>query len=353
MEPAFTTSRSRDAATSSASGLERPDLTLTIPNYNGRELLEVMLASVRRQTLRPGRIVVVDDCSQDDSVAYLRSDWPGVDVLELPVRGGVTAALNSCLAEAKTELVGLFNNDMELAPNCLAELVAEIDRHPQIGSVTPKMLDFTQRTVLDGAGDVLDWGGGGRRRGHGEPDRGQYEYTQEVFGPCGGAALYRRAALDTVGGFDEAYYAYYEDVDWAFRAQLLGYGCYYVPAAVLYHRGSATLGRGMSEFNGYHLWRNPIWMIAKCYPAEALLRHAPALVRGQAGNLYAALREHKGRTWLRAMRDALAGLPAALRKRRAIQHARVASVRELERAASSSVSSNAPSPSSSPYGAKA
>jgi hypothetical protein len=89
----------------------------------------------------------------------------------------------------------------------------------------------------------------------------------------------------------------------------------------------------MTDFNGYHLWRNPIWLIAKCYPAGALLRHAPALVRGQAGNLYTALRERKPRLWARAMRDATRGLPVALRKRRAVQRARVITLAELERVA--------------------
>jgi hypothetical protein len=301
-----------------------------MPNYNGRPLLEAMLGSLERQTLAPGAVVVVDDCSQDDSVDYLHTHWPQVRVVRLPAQGGVTAALNACLAAADTELVGLFNNDMELAPECLAELVAEIDRHPRVGSVTPKMLDFADRAVLDGAGDALSWRGGGRRRGHQERDVGQYDRAEEVFGPCGGAALFRRSALDVVGGFDEAYFAYYEDIDWAFRAQLLGFRCRYVPDAVLYHRGSATLGRGMSEFNGYHLWRNPIWLIAKCYPAGALARHLPSLLRGQAGNFYTALRERMLRTWTRAMRDALGGLSAAVRKRRAIQRTRVISLAELE-----------------------
>lgn len=307
-----------------------PRLTVVMPNYNGLDLLREMLPSLERQTLRPGVIVVVDDCSDDASVAYLRSDWPQVQVVPLPVRGGVTAALNECLKAARTQLVGLFNNDMELDPSCLAELVAEIDRHPELGSVTPKMLDFTDRTVFDGAGDVLSWRGGGRRRGHEEHDRGQFDSAQEVFAPCGGAALFRREALEAVGSFDEAYHAYYEDIDWAFRAQLLGYRCRYVPTAVLYHRGSATLGRGMSDFNGYHLWRNPVWLIAKCYPAGSLVRHAPDILRGQAGNLYTALRERKGRVWVRAMRDAVRGLPAALRKRRSIQASRTISRAELE-----------------------
>lgn len=310
--------------------MQAPSLAIVMPNYNGRELLAEMLPSIAAQTLAPSEVIVVDDCSEDDSLAYLQQHWPQVRVIALAQRSGVTVALNACLSAAGTELVGLFNNDMALQPDCLAELVAELDRHPEAGSATPKMLDYSERTVLDGAGDLLSWRGGGRRRGHGERDRGQYERAEDVFGPCGGAALFRRAALERVGIFDEAYHAYYEDIDWAFRAQLLGFRCRYVPSAVLFHRGSATLGRGMSEFNGYHLWRNPLWLIAKCYPGATLARHAPSLLRGQAGNLYTALRARRLRTWARAMRDGLAGLPTALAKRREIQSTRAITAAELE-----------------------
>jgi GT2 family glycosyltransferase len=305
-------------------------LTVAVLNYDGRTLLEEMLPSLARQTRQPTEIVVVDNGSRDDSVAYLRADWPQVRVVGLPANRGVTAALNACLAACHTELVALFNNDMELAPDCLAELAAELERAPRIGSVTPKMLDFVDREVIDGAGDMLSWRGGGRRRGHGERDVGQFERAEEVFGPCGGAAMYRREALEAVGDFDEAYFAYYEDIDWSFRAQLAGFRCRYVPRAVLYHRGSATLGRGMNDFNAYHLWRNPIWLIAKCFPGAALVRHAPALLRGQAGNLFVALRERRLRVWLRAMRDALGGLPGALSRRREVQGKRVITAAELE-----------------------
>lgn len=307
-----------------------PRLTVVLTNYNGRQLLEQMLPSLERQTFRDFSTVVVDDCSTDDSVAYLRRRWPLVDVIELPTNGGVTAAMNVALGAAHSELVGLFNNDMELAPKCLAELVSAIDSHPAAGSATPKMLDFVDRGTIDGAGDVLNWRGGGLRRGHGERDTGQYDRPMEVFGPCGGAALYRRAALHVVGGFDEAYFAYYEDIDWAFRAQLAGFRCRYVPTAVLYHRGSATLGRGLTDFNGYQLWRNPIWLIVKCFPAGALARHAPELLRGQAGNLYVALSERKLRVWARALRDALRGLPVAVRKRREVQRTCVVTLAQLE-----------------------
>ena len=309
----------------------QPRLTVAMANYNGRELLEPALESLARQTLRPARTIVIDDASTDDSVAYLREHWPQVEVIVLPRNGGATAALNAGLrAAADSELVGLFNNDVELEPDCLERLVAALDEHPDAGSATPKLLDFARRDVLDGAGDMLFWRGGATRRGHGEPDRGQYDAEQEVFGACGGAAVYRGAALAAVGGFDEAYFTYYDDVDWAFRAQLAGLRCRYVPGAVVYHRGSATLGRGITDFNGYHLWRNPIWLVAKCYPAGALLRHAPALLRGQAGNLWTAIRSGKVRVWARAMRDAARGMPAAWRRRRDVQAQRTVSLRELE-----------------------
>jgi GT2 family glycosyltransferase len=310
-----------------------PELTVVIPNYNGRALLEPMLASLQAQTFGPFMTVVVDDCSSDDSVEYLAEHWPAVKVIRLASNGGVTAAMNACLAAADTDLVALFNNDMELEPDCLSELVGELERHPEIGSVTPKMLDFVDRSVLDGAGDLLSWRGGGRRRGYGVKDSGQYGVHEEVFGPCGGAALYRRATLDVVGGFDEDFYAYYEDIDWAFRAQLAGMRCRYVPTAVLYHRGSATLGKGMTDSNCYQLWRNPIWLIVKCYPAATIVRHLPALVRGQAGNLFVALRLRKLRIWLRAMGSAYRGLPTSWRKRRLIQGSRVITLSELEAAA--------------------
>ncbi|HEY5194327.1 MAG TPA: glycosyltransferase [Solirubrobacteraceae bacterium] len=310
-----------------------PEVTVTIPNYNGRALLEVLLPSLQRQTLRPVAIVVVDDCSDDDSVAYLKAEWPGVRIVHTNERRGVSAAMNACLAAADSEYVGLFNSDMELDPECLAELVGELRNHSEIGSVTPKMLDFTERTVFDGTGDLLDWRGGGGRRGRGVADAGQYDSSEEIFGPCGGAVVYRRSTLEVVGGFDEDYFAYYEDIDWAFRAQLAGVRCRYVPTAVLYHRGGATLGRGMTDFNGYHLWRNPIWLIVKCFPAGTIARHAPAIARGQLGNLYVAIRARKLRVWGRAMRDALRGLPTALRKRRALQRGRAITLAQLEAAA--------------------
>ncbi len=228
------------------------------------------------------------------------------------------------------ELVGLFNNDLELDPECLGELVGALQAHPEAGWAGAKLRDFQQRELIDGAGDVFTWAATGGRRGHGERDRGQYDEPRAIFGACGGAAVYRRSALERVGEFDEDFFAFYEDVDWNLRAQLAGFSCRYVPSAVVYHMGSATIGRGLSDFTRYHLWRNALWIIAKDLPAGALLRHAPQLLLGQILNLAVAVRDRKLGIWLRVWRDALRGLPGALRKRREVQSRRTVGLSRLD-----------------------
>jgi GT2 family glycosyltransferase len=306
------------------------ELTVAIASYNGRGLLEVALASLAEQTFRDFRVLVVDDASSDDTARWLAETWPEVEVLVNHRNRGVTATLNTCLEHPQTPLIGLFNNDVELDPCCLERLVLALHQYPEAGSAGGKLLDFAQRELIDGAGDVFSWTAMGARRGHGERDTGQYDQPRAIFGACGGAAVYRRSALETVGTLDEDFFAFYEDVDWSLRAQLAGLGCRYVPSAVVYHMGSATIGRGLSDFTRYHLWRNTLWIIAKDLPVSSLLRHAPQLALGQAINLAVATRDRKLGIWLRVWRDALRGLPGILRKRRDVAARRRISASELE-----------------------
>jgi GT2 family glycosyltransferase len=313
-----------------ADGAAAPLLTVAVLSYDGRHLLEVIMPSLTRQSFRDFEVVVVDNGSRDDTAPWLREQWPEVEIVSLAQNIGVTAALNVCARSGRGELVGLFNNDLELDTNCLGELVSALNAHPEAGWAAAKLMDFEQRDVIDGAGDVFTWAATGGRRGHGERDRGQYDEPRAIFGACGGAALYRRSVLARVGDFDEDFFAFYEDVDWNLRAQLAGFSCRYVPSAVVYHMGSATIGRGLSDFTRYHLWRNTLWIIAKDLPAGALVRHAHQLLLGQLVNLAVALRDGKLAIWLRVWRDALRGLPGALRKRREVQARRRIGLRELE-----------------------
>lgn len=299
--------------------------------YDGRELLEVILPSLAAQSLEPLRILVVDNGSRDDSVSWLSENWPHVDVVALPENVGVTAALNVCLRESDTEFVALLNNDIELDPDCIGELVRALDEHPEAGSASAKLIDFYDRTIIDGAGDVYRWTGEATRRGKGARDLGQFDHGRPIFGACGGAALYRRSALEDVGLFDEQLFALCEDVDWSFRSQLRGLGCRYVPSAVAYHMGSVTIGRGLSDFTLYHSWRNGIWGVVKNYPAPALVHHGLTFLDAQARTLVWAAQNDRTGVFLRAWRDALRGMPEVLRKRRQVQRSRTAGLRELER----------------------
>lgn len=308
-------------------------LTVTVLSYDGRHLLETILPSLAAQRFSDFEVVVVDNGSTDDTKQWLAENWPDIEIVTIPDNAGVTAALNVCLrAGGGSEYLALLNNDLELESAALGELVEALRADPGAGSAGPKLIDFYDRTLIDGAGDVFAWAGTGGRRGHGEIDRGQFDAACDIFGACGGAAVYRRAALDDVGEFDASFFAFYEDTDWAFRAQLAGWRCRYVPTAVVYHMGSATIGRGMSEFTQYHLWRNSLWLIAKGYPGRTLVRQLPRIVYVQSAQLYIAARERRLGLWLRVMRDAARGLPAAVRRRAAVQSRRRVTVRELERA---------------------
>jgi GT2 family glycosyltransferase len=307
-----------------------PRACVAILNYDGRALLDQVLPTVLAQRGVDFEVVVVDNGSSDGSADHVRAAWPDVRVVALDRNVGVTAALNRMVRAARdAEFVALLNNDVELEPDWLEILVATLDAHPHAAAAVGKLLREGARDVIDRAGDAVYWSGACFGRGAGERDEGQFDRAEEVFAVGGAAALYRRAAFDSVGPFDEDLFAYLEDVDWGFRARLAGYGARYEPAAVGYHRGGATLG-DINAFSLYQLRRNVVWLVVKNYPLASLVRHAPALLAFHLAALAFAVRARAVRLVLRAYADALVGLPGALRKRRAIQRSRAIGAGRLE-----------------------
>jgi len=299
-----------------------PRVTAIVPSWNGREMLDLILP-----TLVGSKVLVVDNGSTDGSVEHVRERYPWVELLALPANVGFAPAVNAGIAAAgDVEYVALLNNDMTVEPGCLDALVAALDAHPEAGSATAKMLMLREPGVVDGAGDTLTWFGGPWRRGHGTPDDGRWDEPGEVLSACGGAALYRRTVLDAIGPFDDTFFAYLEDVDWGVRAQLQGWRCRYVPSAVVHHLGGATSKR-MGQLEAYLVHRNLIALVLKTFPARRLALLAPVLVAYQAWLLVAGVRAGRGRTILRAWRDAARRLPSTLRARRAIQSARTSDLR--------------------------
>ena len=309
---------------------ERPDVTVAIVNHNGRRFLEALLPSLAAQTVRGFSIHLVDDASTDDSQAYVEREWPGVRWLGAAENRGITATMARAVASAETEYVAVLNNDLELDPRWLEELLVGLEARPGAAAVEGKTLQFDRRTHLDGTGDILRRNGYPDRRGRGEPDDGRLDEGGEVFAVSGTAALFRRAAFDDVGPYDIDLRAYYEDVDWGFRARLRGWTAWYVPGAVAYHIGSATVGHAPGPFTTLII-RNQILVLVKNMPWPLAVRWAPRIAWFQLAWLPRNALAGIGGHHLRALVEVARALPPFLRKRREIQRRRVATSAELAR----------------------
>ena len=290
-------------------------VTVAIPNWNGARFLRPCLESLKSQSFRDFEIVVVDNGSHDESLRVLADAYPEVRVVAWEANRGVAAAFNEGVRQCRTELLALLNNDMELDPGWLGSLVEALDRDPGAGAAASKIL-FIDRRTINSAGDFYRRDGIPGNRGVHELDRGQYDRPEYVFGASGGASLFRRRLFDDVGLFDEALVSYCEDVDWAWRMQLGGYRCVYVPGAVAYHWGSATGGGALAS---YYCGRNFIRVLLKNLPAAVLRRHWKAIVGRELTLALDALRhgrEPAARARLAGQAAGLRGIPETLRQRR-------------------------------------
>ena len=297
-----------------------PRVTVVIPNWNTREFLGPCLRSLKNQSFRAFETVVVDSASTDGSVEFVGESFPEIRTLALPENRGFSGAVNAGIESSGAEFVALLNNDTEQDPGWLSALVRAAERHPGAGLFASKLVDFGDRSRLDGAGDALRRSGLPYRLGHGEVDRGQFENEEFVFGACAAAALYRRSVFGEIGRFDEDFFAYCEDGDVSFRAQLAGHRCLYVPDAVVYHVGSVSTGGKRSATATRLGTRNGLLLLVKNLPAPLLWRLLPSIVLGQLSRLLVVSLSPGGlRAHLTGLAEAWRLVPKMLKKRRGIQ----------------------------------
>jgi len=308
-----------------------PLVSLVIPNWNGAHHLPDCLNSLRRQRYRRFEVILVDNGSNDGSLALLAREYPEVHTIPLTENRGFAPACNLGMRAARGEILVLLNNDTEVAPGWLEAVVAAFAQHPEAGSVASKMLLFDQRDHLHTAGDFYRLDGTPGNRGAWQQDRGQFDAVEPVFSACGGSAAYRRVMLDEVGLLDEAFFFSCEDVDLGWRAQLVGWSCVYAPEAIVYHKVSAT---GAGVVNSFYDGRNFIYLIVKDYPWSLLRHHWRDVLRAQWRITREALRAWRGAAARARLRGQLAGLlgaPRMLRARRAVQRTRRVSDADLLR----------------------
>ena len=303
-------------------GAGEHDTAVLIVNYNSGDMLVRCLDALAAQTRRDFHVVVVDNASSDRSADGIGTRYPNVRLVRSEQNLGFAAGNNLALRHAASaRWIVLLNPDAFPEPDWLAEFVAAAERNRAFSFFGCRMLLADTPQLLDGTGDAYHVSGASWRRDHGvAAEHGTHE-AGEIFAPCAAAALYSRAALDEVEGFDESYFCYHEDVDLAFRLRLRGHRCSYVPRAVVRHVSSGITGR-RSDFATYHGHRNLVWTYVKDMPGVLFWLLLPLhLLMNLASIVVCGLRGQLG-VIVRAKRDALAGLPQALRQRRAIQASR-------------------------------
>jgi len=306
-----------------------PVITVVIPNWNGKRFLPECIGSLQQQTFTGFRIIVVDNGSTDGSVPYLHSTFPEVHCISLPENKGFSYAVNRGIEQAETQYILLLNNDIEVPPNCFDELITEVQNLQEFDFFALKMVNYNKRNLIDGAGDGILRGGVGYRYGTMEQDSELYNQGRQVFGACAGAALYTRDFFDTVGLFDEDFFAYLEDVDLNLRANRFGLRCYYIPQACVYHIGSATTGSKINTMTISLSTKNNINVLTKNYPASLFLRFFPAICVYQFFWLLFVCKKLKLLSYLKGILSGLLQIPVMACKRKDIQHKSVLTAQEL------------------------
>lgn len=266
-----------------------PRADVVIPHWNRRELLESLLVRLREQSVAPERILVVDDGSTDGSPeAAARL---GACVLSTGRRAGFAAAVNLGLRRSRAPWVALLNNDVEPAPDWLERLLAAAESQ-QVWFAVGKLLQQSDPSRMDGAFDALCRGGCSWRIGHGRPDGPLWSRPRAVRMAGFAAVLVRRELFEKVGYLDERFQFALEDVEFGLRCALAGCGGWYVPEAVAYHAGSATLGRWSAAAVRW-IARNQLFLVARHYPPDWRKRYGRAVLVAQG--LWALVAARHGR----------------------------------------------------------
>ncbi|MBE3066711.1 MAG: glycosyltransferase family 2 protein [Chloroflexi bacterium] len=309
-----------------------PQVSVVIVTWNSGSVLMQCLDRLAQQTFKDFEVVLVDNGSKDKSLLGLEEKYPTLNLRVecLESNRGFAAANNLGARLARGQWLALLNSDAFPEPDWLEKLLQAAESNPEFSFFASRQLQANAPHLLDGAGDALHISGLAWRRCADFPAAQFGLEPEEVFSPCAAAALYSRRAFLQVGGFDEDFFSYHEDVDLGFRLRLQGFRCLYVPDAVVHHIGSATLGV-KSDFERYHWQRNFIWSFVQNMPSALLWEALPAhLMANFIFQLHFTLRG-RGGVLLKAKMDAMRGLSRALRKRREIQKTRKVSSMELLR----------------------
>ncbi len=252
--------------------------SVVILNWNGKKLLEQFLPSVVAHTQSDEyRVVVADNGSTDDSVEFLKANYPDLSLILLDKNYGFADGYNKAIQQVDSEYVVLLNSDVETTENWLDPLIQYMDAHPHVAAVQPKIRAYHHQKLFEyagAAGGFLDRYGYPFCRGRileiVEEDLGQYDVVLPVFWATGAALCIRRKEYMEVGGLDAGFFAHMEEIDLCWRLQARGHVVMCIPASVVYHVGGASLSKDNPK-KMYLNFRNNLLMLYKNVPKSDFL----------------------------------------------------------------------------------
>lgn len=326
-----------------------PAVSVVVVNWNRASLLRACLQSVAAQRGVDFEVILVDNASTDGSADMAEAEFGHTGLLNLRVIRNTTnlgfcAGNNRGIEASRAPFIALLNNDAEAAPGWLKALLEAFEGRPEVGMAASKVLVYEDPSRIDKAGHLIYPDGQNRGRGAGERDRGQYDRVEEVLWPDGCAAMYRRAMLDEIGGFDEDFFAYADDAELGLRARIAGWKCLYIPEAVVRHHRAASLGVASARRLEL-IERNRILLAAKLFPWSLLCLNGVYYAARMVAGAWAAARGRGEASRFPGLRgkitiasallkggvSALALTPKMLRKRREIRRFRKLSPAEVRR----------------------
>ena len=285
-------------------------LSVIIPNYNGLAYIEACMDSLFKQQVSSFEIIVVDDASTDGSLAFIKDKYPQNDtyprVRYIVHRDnlGFARSVNDGIWASQSDYVLLLNNDTVVEADFVYRMYKAIRRSDSIFSVSARMVNLYDRNRMDNAGDFYNILGWARTPAKDKP-LSDFDKKKKIFSSCGGAAIYRKSILKKIGTFDDAHFAYLEDVDLGYRSQLYGYTNIYEPKAIVYHAGSATSGSRYNDFKARLTARNNVYVIYKNMPNWQIALNCPFIVAGFAIKTLFYFKKGFGNSYLKGLLEGL------------------------------------------------
>lgn len=256
--------------------MDYPTVSVIVLNHNGRQFMEDCFGSLGRLEYPADAVelVLADNASSDGSPDLVAEKFPHVRVLRFGENHGFSAGNNRAVRESKSEYVAFLNSDMRVDPGWLVGLVGALDRSRGAICASSKILSWDGKAI-DFGGILLSFLGHGRADGYLETDTAAYDDVRDILAPCGGAMLISREVFEEVGGFDEDFFMYFEDIDLGWRLWIQGYEVAFAPSSICYHVHFGSTSEEQKARVGYLYERNALFTIIKNYEQSYLDRVLP------------------------------------------------------------------------------